>query len=160
MSTAANLKPEYIPDFNQFRYSKSGTDSSSINNPEIRPRTIKKNNVPTNYSRVREDIKQRWSGVVLAVDDEDITVRLEDLTNCDNPNEIIVLSRDEIDNNDQKLLMPGALFYWYIGYRQGVKYTKERFSIIRFRRLPQWTKREVENANKLAEDYAEFFLAD
>ena len=71
-----------------------------------------------------------------------------------------MLSRDEIDNNDQNLIQPGALFYWYIGYRQGIKYSKERISIIRFRRLPQWTKREIEEADKLAEDYAEFFLAN
>ena len=111
-------------------------------------------------SKFREDIKQKWSGVVIAVDDEELTVRLEDLTNCDNPNEIVVLSRDEIDNNDQNLIQPGALFYWYIGYRQGIKYSKERISIIRFRRLPHWTKREIEEADKLAEDYAEFFLAN
>ena len=160
MSKAANCKPEYIPDINQFYYSKSGTNSFSIKDPEIRPRSIKKDYVVAKSSKFREDIKQKWSGVVIAVDDEELTVRLEDLTNFDNPNEIVVLSRDEIDNNDQNLIQPGALFYWYIGYRQGIKYSKERISIIRFRRLPQWTKREIEEADKLAEDYAEFFLAN
>ena len=45
MSTAANCKPEYIPDINQFYYSKSGTNSFSIKDPEIRPRSIKKDYV-------------------------------------------------------------------------------------------------------------------
>jgi len=161
MSTAIAILPqEDTLGINQFRYGRSGTDFSSTKEPEIRPRSTRQYNVVINPNKVREDIKQHWSGVVISLNDHELTVRLEDLTNPENPDELIVLSMDEIDEKDQCLIKPGALFYWYIGYRQGVKYRKERISIIRFRRLPQWTTREIENAEKLAEEYADFFLAD
>ena len=108
----------------------------------------------------REEIKQQWSGVVTSIDINNLTVQLQDLTNPQNPNEIIVLSRDEIDNKDQPLIQVGAQFYWSIGYRQGIKYSKQRFSNIRFRRLPKWSAGEIKAAEILTEEYADFFLAD
>ncbi|OHX35092.1 hypothetical protein BJL95_00640 [Methylomonas sp. LWB] len=108
----------------------------------------------------REEIRQRWRGVIVSSNEEELTVQLEDLTNSENPNELVVLSRDEVDAKDQPLIEPGALFDWYMGYRQGQKYSRERFSTIRFRRLPPWTAAEIQNAEKLAEEYADFFLVD
>lgn len=166
MSTAiANLFPENTADIyqqkmNRFFYGKSGTNFLFTEDPEIRPRSAKPLNVVIDHNKPREEIKQRWSGFVINADNEELTVRLEDLTNPENPDELVVLSRDEIDDKDQSLVKPGALFYWYIGYRQGYKYRKERISIIRFRRLPSWTAREIQNTKKLAEEYTNFFLTD
>jgi hypothetical protein len=92
--------------------------------------------------------------------EEELTVQLKDITNPENPDELVVLSMDEIDIKDQSLIEHGALFDWYIGYRQGQKYSRERFSTIRFRRLPSWTATEIQDAGKLGEEYANFFLAD
>lgn len=157
MSTVmANLPQEN----NQFWYGRSGTDCSSTEKPEIRPRSTKKRDVVINHNKAREDLKLCWSGVVISVNGQELAVRMEDLINRDNPDEYIVLSRDEIDDKDQCLVKPGALFYWNIGYRQGVKCPKERFSIIRFRRLPKWTVKEIKDADNLAKEYADFFLTD
>lgn len=157
MSTAiANMPQEN----NQFRYGRSGTVFSSPDEAEIRPRSTKKFDVVINSNKVREDLKLCWSGVVISANDQELTVRMEDVLNRENPDEIVVLSRDEIDDKDQCLVKPGALFYWNIGYRQGVKCPKERFSIIRFRRLPKWTAKEIKDAENLAEEYANFFLTD
>ncbi len=141
------------------RYGRTDTDFLSTNEPEIRPRSSIKFDVISSPN-VREDIKLSWSGVVISMNDHELTVRMEDMTNRENPDEIVVISRDEIDDKDQYLVKPGALFYWHIGYRQGAKCPKERFSIIRFRRLSKWTANEIKEAENLAEDYANFFLTD
>lgn len=170
MSTAIAIFPtentgdtqEYVHEYgeNKYRYGRSGTDILSTKEPEIRPRSAKFIAPVIDLNRPREDIKQCWSGKVISATDQELTVRLEDLTNRDNPDELIVLSRDEIDDREQSLVKPGALFYWYIGYRQGYKYSKERISIIRFRRLPSWTAREIQESEKLAKEYADFFLTN
>ena len=158
MSTAMASLPQ---ETNQFRYGIPGTDYSSTKEPEIRARSAKQQfDVAINPNKAKEELKLCWSGVVISANDQDLTVRVEDLLNRDNPDELIVLSRDEIDDKDQCLVKPGALFYWNIGYRQGFKCPKERFSIIRFRRLPKWTDKEIKDAENLAEEYADFFLSD
>lgn len=157
MSTAiANLPQEN----NQFRYGRPGTDFSSTKEPEIRPRSTRQLDVVINLNKAKEELKLCWSGVVISANDQELTVRMEDLLNRENPDELVVLSRDEIDDKDQCLVKPGALFYWNIGYRQGFKCPKERFSIIRFRRLPKWTAKEIKDTENLAEEYADFFLTD
>ena len=123
---------------------------SKVNPPRL---VIKKN-------RVIEEIRQLWSGVVISVDDQEFSVILEDFTNRENPDESTILSRDEVDDKEQDLVVAGAQFYWSIGYREGANYSKERISIISFRRLPKWTSREIKNAEQLADEYANFFLID
>ncbi|MDD5274519.1 MAG: hypothetical protein PHR16_00360 [Methylovulum sp.] len=167
MSTAsASLLKEndttnsYYQEPSKYRYGKDGTDMFSTKEPEIRPRSKKLPFDVIDLTKPREEIRQRWRGVVVSSNEEELTVQLEDSTNSENPNELVVLSRDEIDAKDQILIEPGALFDWYIGYRQGQKYSRERFSTIRFRRLPPWTAAEIRDAEKLAGEYADFFLAD
>ncbi|MCD2450272.1 hypothetical protein GO003_007730 [Methylicorpusculum oleiharenae] len=150
----------YQQEPNEYLYGKDGTDIFSTKEPDIRPRSQKLPFDIIDLTQPREEIRQRWRGVIVSSNEEELTVQLEDLTNPENPNELIVLSRDEIDTKDQLLIEPGALFDWYIGYRQGQKYSRERFSTIRFRRLPPWTATEIKQAENLAEEYADFFLAD
>ena len=165
-TTTASLVEErdttdnYHQEPTEYRYGKDGTDIFSTKEPEIRPRSRKLPFDIIDLTKPREEIRQRWSGVIVSSNEEDLTVQLEDITNPENPNELVVLSRDEIDTKDQLLIEPGALFDWYIGYRQGRKYSRERFSTIRFRRLPPWTAAEIQDAEKLAEEYADFFLTD
>ncbi len=138
----------------------SGINSALIENPVLQRSAKAYLNQALSLNEPREEIKQQWSGVVVSANENDLTVQLQDLTNPQNPNEIIVLSRDEIDNKDQSLIQTGAQFYWSIGYRQGIKLSKQRFSNIRFRRLPKWTAREIKAAEILTEEYADFFLAN
>ncbi len=137
-----------------------GIDSALIENPIRRRSTNAYLNQTLSINEPREEIKQQWSGVVVSANENNLTVQLQDLTNPQNPNEIIVLSRDEIDDKDQSLIQTGAQFYWSIGYRQGIKLSKQRFSNIRFRRLPKWTAREIKAAEILTEEYADFFLTN
>lgn len=107
-------------------------------------------------------VKQKWDGTVIACTDQEITVELEDLTNLDNPREVAVLSREKVEQKVEQIDLPlvkiGALFLWYIGYREGPSYPRKIFSKISFLRLPKWTDGEIREARVLAKEYADFFL--
>lgn len=165
MSTADFVQQENTVSVNQdgntmYRLGNSETDSSSIEDSVIKPRSPRHLVTVASISNKIEDIKQKWNGVVIDCNDHELTARLEDLTDPKNPDEIVVLSIEEIDKGDQTLIQNGAVFLWQIGYRQGSKYPRERFSKISFRRLPKWTEEDIQDAEKLAKEYADFFSTD
>lgn len=143
-----------------YRLGDAKTDSSSLKDPIIKPRSPRHLVSVAGINNQIEVIKQKWNGVVVECNDEELTARLEDLTNPENPDEIVVLSIEEIDKGDQALIQNGAVFLWHIGYRQGFRYPRERFSKISFRRLPKWTEEEIQDAEKLAKEYSDFFSTD
>ena len=146
---------------NTYRIGNEKTDFQSIDNPPvIQTRTPRRPTKVNNLNKQIETIKQTWNGIVIAYSDQELTVRLEDLTDRSNPDEIIVLSTEEIDKSDRPLIQKGSVFLWHIGYRHGPKYPRERFSKISFRRLPKWTNDEIQDANKLAKEYSDFFGTD
>lgn len=113
-----------------------------------------------NFSPTKEDVKQIWRGVVTGIEDNEFIARLEDDTNPNSPDQEVWIPLAEIEARDLKLLELGAMFFWHIGYRYGPKYPQERFSKIKFRRLPQWQGNEIESAKLKAQEYKDFFLTD
>ena len=109
-----------------------------------------------------DDIKQKFSGIVTSIDyeNEEFTARISDLTNTDNPDELVTLSFDEIQEADRHQLAEGDSFFWYIGYVQGQMISREGFSKIRFRRLPTWSQQEIDAASIRAEELTHFFQRD
>jgi hypothetical protein len=136
--------------------------SYEIVNPSIDDSAPKDGLVALNSyaGKVREIIKQRWTGVVTEHFGNSFAVIIKDETNKNNPDEIVELSVDEIEPHDRSLIKPGAMLNWYIGYRQGNLLPRERFSVIRFRRLPKWTQQELDRANERAKEYAQYFAVD
>lgn len=132
--------------------SSSPSDSSKFL-PRIRPILVQSDSA----IGLVEIIKQKLAGCVVSIERGEIRVKLEDLTNPENPDEYVTLAIEEIDPHEQSLIETGATFLWHIGYRQGPKYPRERFSKIRFRRLPEWTESELIEAEKTAAKYASFF---
>lgn len=159
-SSRVDTTDRYKHESIEYRYGRDGTDIFSTTEPDIRPRSKRPYPYQIDLKKPREEIRQRWRGVIVSSDERELTVQLEDITNPENPKELVVLSRDEIDLKDQRLIESGALFDWYIGYRQGHKYPRERFSKIRFRRLPPWTEKDIKDAENIAEEYANYFLTD
>lgn len=91
---------------------------------------------------------QEWEGYVMSVSDDGFTAQLVDLTAEDDlPAEEADFSLDDVSDPDRRLLREGAVFRWTIGYEKSVSGTKKRISQIVFRRLPQWTKKEIEAAD-------------
>jgi hypothetical protein len=99
---------------------------------------------------------QRWEGVVLECRDESFLARLTDLTE-EGPAEEVELPLSDVPREDLDLVELGAVFYWSIGYRDEVGGGRWRSSTLRFRRLPLWSKQELEAAAERAADIARVF---
>jgi len=96
---------------------------------------------------------QEWEGYVTAVRDDGFSAYLVDLTAGDElPSEEADISLDEVSDPDRRLLREGAVFRWTIGYEKSIGGTKKRISQIVFRRLPQWTKKEIKSADQAAKE--------
>jgi hypothetical protein len=95
---------------------------------------------------------QLWEGLVQAVTGEVFIATLRDKTNPTYPEEEMSIALDEVPVDDRALVVPGAVFYWSIGYKEGPGQPREGFSRIRFRRLPGWSARELSDARGRARE--------
>jgi len=95
----------------------------------------------------------KWEGIVSEIFEEEgsFSATLTDLNNG-GPKEEVTLSFEEVSEEDMPLLKLGAIFYWNIGYEKLHGQVKKA-SIIRFKRLPEWTKKDwdqiMDKANEL-----------
>ncbi len=87
---------------------------------------------------------QQWEGVVTSINDDSIGVELKDLTNPNHPVEFAELPMSDISNADRRLLELGSVLYWSIGYERSPGGTIRRVSVVRMRRSPRWSRREVD----------------
>jgi hypothetical protein len=94
---------------------------------------------------------QEWEGVVTLVREDGFTARLIDLTHT-NPDEEADFSTSEMSPDDFDLVVPGAIFRWSVGVLKMPGGAKRPTSQVVFRRLPQWTKRDLDRADALAEE--------
>jgi hypothetical protein len=100
----------------------------------------------------REITLQEWEGRVLEVRDRFFVARLVDLTaNETEETEEVQILVDDVPDADQKLLQPGAIFRWVLGYSYALG-RKERFARVILRRLPVWTEREMQEADREAQE--------
>ncbi|MCL2725125.1 MAG: hypothetical protein FWD69_11875 [Polyangiaceae bacterium] len=108
----------------------------------------------------RFELRQQWEGVVTHVDKDDndeLTVVLRDLTHPEQPDSEAVVSMDEVSPDDLVLVQPGAVLYWSIGYETTTTGERKRVSRIRFRRLPAWTRRDINRINARVAELDELF---
>lgn len=101
---------------------------------------------PEQPQRLGFILLQKWEGVVIEADSESFTAQLIDSSDRLPPHDA-TFSRSELPANEQSLIEPGATFVWTLGYRQ-IGSTRERASVIYFRRLPAWTEREIIQAEQ------------
>lgn len=97
---------------------------------------------------------QRWEGVVLEVEGEHFSARLTNLT-ADGPLEEAQLQLIDVADEDLDLVQRGAVFYWSIGYMNSSSGQRSRVSTLRFRRLPVWSREEIEAGKLRAATIAE-----
>jgi len=105
----------------------------------------------------RFELLQQWEGTVLSDAGEEFIAELRDLTDPSRPREEVRLPLAEIADDDLASIEPGCVFYWSIGYKVSTSGRKERVSLIRVRRLPAWTRREVEAVEVEAEELGRRF---
>jgi hypothetical protein len=102
------------------------------------------------WSRLGFILLQKWEGIVLETDNESFTAKLLDSHGRLPPHDA-TFSRAELPKNEQQLVEPSAPFVWTLGYRK-IGNTRERASVVYFRRLPPWHESEIVTAEKRAED--------
>jgi len=105
------------------------------------------------WSRLGFILLQKWDGVVLEVDDESFTAKLVD-SDGRLPDHDATFLRAELPKDEQELIEPGAPFVWTLGYRK-IGNTRERASVLYFRRLPPWDERELIAAEPRAKQLRE-----
>ncbi len=110
--------------------------------------------LPERSHQATQTALQEWEGYVVRVEEGTFISRIQDLTNEDQiENEEIEFLTEDLSEDDLKLLKPGAVFRWTIGYLKSGG-SKKRFSHIIFRRFPILTKSTVAIADKKAKELA------
>jgi hypothetical protein len=103
---------------------------------------------------------QEYEGAVLSIRASDFLARLVDLTDICAQRLEAIFSIDEVSPSDLPLLHEGAVFYWIIGsrdYRNGQRKTEQ---FLRFRRLPIWSKRDIERLDARVYEMKGFLQSD
>jgi hypothetical protein len=122
--------------------SEATTETSRRFEPEISP-LIRL--VPGQAPQRSFKMLQQWEGVVTAVEKDSFWADIRDLTDSNNPPEIVRLGLSEVSDADRGVLEQGVAFYWSIGYEQSPAGQRRRTSEIRVRRTPEWSKKSVES---------------
>ena len=163
---APSSEAGYYLDHIDERLTTASTDDTNELVQRIRPSTVKSQATaavvpfpafPESHERFR--IVQQWEGTVTEIGAKSFTARLRDLTVPDHPEEQAVFSADEIDENDRELLQVGAVFYWSMGYHHDASGTRRLSNDLRFRRLPRWTRTDVDRLVEQSE-FADLFTYD
>lgn len=139
-TSISESSPSFIP-YKQFKEA-TVTFIKSERTPVVR--------LPDSPSKDKFVSLQKWEGIVIEVKKDIFLARLHDLTK-ENPEEEAEFPLEEISPEDKKLLQPGAIFYWNIGYLDSRTGQRKRESIIRFRRIPAWREEEIEVAKQEAQ---------
>jgi hypothetical protein len=102
---------------------------------------------------------QKWEGHVIQVGKDSFSARLIPIAG-EGPDQEAEIYMEEVAPDDRSLVEPGAVFYWSIGYLDKPSGTRLRASVLRFRRLPVWTQRELENATIKADELRDLLDVD
>jgi hypothetical protein len=94
---------------------------------------------------------------VLEVQGDEFVALTRDLTDPSFAEEQVTLPTDDVPTADRELFEVGAVFYWTIGYRETASGTRERVSTMRFRRLPAWSRRDLQRVDEAADELQRLF---
>jgi hypothetical protein len=95
-------------------------------------------------------VLQKWEGRVEDVSVDSFVATLTD-TLGSGPTEVAEFALDELSPFDLPLVLPGAIFYWNLGYRIAAGGQRSRESVIRFRRMPRWSAQDRAEAARRAD---------
>lgn len=122
---------------------ENGLHERPVEQPVIPPKT-------TMEPRGRFRVLQSYEGVVLSVGNDSFWARLVDRSTSGTEDEEAEFPIEEVSEPDRRLVRPGAIFYWYIGYNDSMSGQRTRQSVLRFRRLPAYTAEELTKARAAA----------
>ena len=143
---------------------KSGSSAASTTTSESAPPSS-----VISFAAMRKKPREReavfigleeWEGVVLSIGADCFVARLVNRTHPDQPDEEAEFPLDLVSEDDRSLLRPGAVLRWTAGVTKLPGGGKQSTSQIVFRRLPQWTARELAEADEIAARLAAAFNQD
>jgi hypothetical protein len=105
----------------------------------------------------RQMISHHWECTVVHIGAHSFTATLRSLRDPSDSEKEAEIPLEAVTPDDLELLQPGAIFYWTIGYDISPSGTRKRASEVRFRRLPAWTKKDVERIRSRATELFELF---
>lgn len=107
------------------------------------------------WSSQKVTMLQRWIGRIERLKTHTFVAVISDATTPQNPPEEVELDFSEIPPGDLDLLVPGAAFYWTIGYEDSPGGQRQRVSAFRLVRQPRVSQAEMDRifdrADRLAE---------
>jgi len=105
----------------------------------------------------RQIVFHHWECTVVSVGETSFAATLRSLRDPIDIDKEAEIPNDDIMPDDLELLQPGAVFYWTIGYDVSPGGTRKRSSQVKFRRLPAWTKKDIERVRAQASELFEMF---
>ncbi|HTC90723.1 MAG TPA: hypothetical protein VK686_20610 [Bryobacteraceae bacterium] len=151
------LRKEFLvsqqPLFALKRRSAGDTQAFENDRPVEKPDTLVR--LPSlEKSQWKVTVLQRWIGRIEQVKAKTFIAVLNDATSVQNPPEEMEFESAEVSPSDLPLLVPGAIFYWSIGYQDTPGGQRQRVAALRFARQPRLSDAEVgrvfERADRLA----------
>lgn len=107
------------------------------------------------YSVFGDSLKvlQNWEGIVTSVDEDSFFAAMR-LTNNedDRAEDAFEIDMDNVATGDRELVDVGAVFYLTVGLRKQKGMRPEKTSIVVFRRMPVWSRRDIQKAELAADD--------
>jgi hypothetical protein len=103
-------------------------------------------------------VLHQWEGRVVEVGSEGFRARVRELGPGAAEEEYGDFSFESVSPDDEPLVVVGGVFYWFVGYRREPSGQRSNWGSIRFRRLPRWTKKDLD-ALDAPSDLDEFFGA-
>lgn len=100
---------------------------------------------------------EQWEGTVQKVSATKFEAKLRSIINPNPSDEKASFQILEVPDADLPLIVTGAVFYWSVGYRKEKNGQKSLMSTIRFRRLPAWSKSDVDRAAIEAKKFSFLF---
>jgi hypothetical protein len=160
-TTGAEIRPD------QLLYSQSLRRLPAAPAAPVTPTAIVADD-PHNMSRLQTDgpfsrrnvftLLQQWEGVVSSEPkNENFVAVLRDLTDRSRPEEQATFAVDQVSPVDRSLIVPGGVFYWSIGYEDTLAGQRKTESILRFRRLPAWSRRDLERIKRRVQRFQYLF---
>lgn len=137
----------------------NGIDAATVeqisgNEPEVKRRTVieipRMEAPPQSFKPL-----QQWRGTVTTIGEAEFDAELRDLTDRARVREAATFRFDELSDGDQYLVQIGAVFYWSIGYELTPTRQRKLVATIIFRRLPAWTKRQLDAVKARANEIEE-----
>ncbi|MEM6738057.1 MAG: hypothetical protein AAF620_18510 [Bacteroidota bacterium] len=104
----------------------------------------------SNELKVRNDTLipiEKWEGVVTDFSTESIAANLISVFSGNSTEEVATIPLDWISDEDREYVKKGAVFYWSVGF-ETFKGQRKRTSMIRFRRLPNFSKTHIQAKQK------------